>query len=155
MKIKEKIELKKKLVEACLLFVNNKNKTISTIIESNKKALESETKSSAGDKHETGRAMLQLEIEKTSQQFANVNQMQKNLYRISLKVNTDVISLGSIVKTTGNNYFISVSIGEVLIDNEKYFVISSKSPIGNLLLGKENGDMIYFNGKKFKVMEIF
>ncbi len=42
----------------------------------NKKALFSETKSSAGDKHETGRAMLQLEMEKTSQQLAVINQMK-------------------------------------------------------------------------------
>ncbi len=155
MNIKEKVEIKKKLVEACALFIDKRNQTITTIIESNKKALESESKSSAGDKHETGRAMLQLEIEKASQQFSSVHQMQKILNRITSKTNTEVISLGSVVKTSLNNYFISVSIGEVIIEGEKYFAVSPKSPIGYLLLGKKKGDKTEFNGKTFRIIEVF
>ncbi len=155
MNIKEKIEIKKKLYEACTLFVDKRNQTIIDIIESNRKALESENKSSAGDKHETGRAMLQLEIEKASQQFSSVRQMYKVLNRISSKANTVVISLGSVVKTTLNNYFISVSIGEIYIEDEKYFAVSPKSPIGYLLLGKKKGDKTEFNGKTFQIIEVF
>ena len=55
---------KQKLFNACKEFVQDKLSTIEKTIQSNKSALNSETKSSAGDKHETGRAMLQLEMEK-------------------------------------------------------------------------------------------
>ena len=153
--MKEKSEIKRKILDTCSLYVEKQNQTINKIIESNKIALESESKSSAGDKHETGRAMLQLEIEKASQQFSSVNQMQKVLNRIFSKESTEVISLGSVVITTYNNYFISISIGEVYIDNEKFFAISPKSPIGYLLLGKKKGEDTEFNGVSFKIVDIF
>lgn len=58
------MSLKEELYELCVDFVDSRLSTIQQTIESNQKALTSETKSSAGDKHETGRAMLQLEMEK-------------------------------------------------------------------------------------------
>ena len=57
-------------------YVNQRADTVHQIIRSNQNALNSETKSSAGDKHETGRAMLQLEMEKASQQLAVVDEMK-------------------------------------------------------------------------------
>ena len=58
--------LKEDLLKQCVLFVNDKLEIIETIMSENRKALEQESKSSAGDKHETGRAMLHLEMEKAS-----------------------------------------------------------------------------------------
>ena len=63
--------------------------TVEQIISSNQKALQSETKSSAGDKHETGRAMLQLEIEKASQQFKAIRDMRTVLANIFNKSFTE------------------------------------------------------------------
>ncbi len=155
MNMENKTEIRQKLMEICNLFVEKRNKTIKAFVDSNMKALESESKSSAGDKHETGRAMLQLEIEKASQQFTTVHQMQKVLNRISSKTHTEVISLGSVVITTFNNYFISDSIGEINIDGVKYYAISPKSPIGYLLLGKMKGIETEFNNKSFRIVEVF
>ena len=64
------LTLKESLFQQCEDFVNTRLQTIQIIISSHQKALSSETKSSAGDKHETGRAMLQLEMEKAGQQLA-------------------------------------------------------------------------------------
>ena len=63
------MNIKQQLYKHCQEFVNQKLDTIQKTILSNKEALNSETKSSAGDKHETGRAMLQLEMEKAGQQL--------------------------------------------------------------------------------------
>ena len=89
-------EIKQKLLEACFHFVENKHKTISNSIASNKNDLFSETKSSAGDKHETGRAMIQLEMEKAGQQLAIVNQMKEVLVKISIENTSKVICLSLI-----------------------------------------------------------
>jgi hypothetical protein len=70
------MDIKEVLLKQCALIVNNRLETVEKIISSNQKALQSETKSSAGDKHETGRAMLQLEIEKASQQFIAIQEMK-------------------------------------------------------------------------------
>jgi transcription elongation GreA/GreB family factor len=153
--MEEKIEIKRSLLKECLHQVAVKYETVSQIIRSNKKALESETKSSAGDKHETGRAVLQLEMEKASQQFAVVEKMQETLKRISPEKLQETVALGSVVITSGFNYYIAVSLGELSIGKDQYYAISPQSPIGSLLMGKKSGDLINFNGKEISILEVF
>ncbi|RPD99671.1 3-oxoacyl-ACP synthase [Aureibaculum marinum] len=142
-------KIKQQLFEACKSYVLQREQTIKETISSNKQALHSETKSSAGDKHETGRAMLQLEMEKAGQQLGIINQMKTTLDRVVLADTTTVIKLGSLVITNNNNYFLAISAGEIKINNTIYYAVSIASPIGRLLLGKREGDQLEFNGKMF------
>jgi hypothetical protein len=148
------MSLKQVLYKQCLAYVLQREQTINDIISSNKKALLSETKSSAGDKHETGRAMLQLEMEKASQQIAVVEQMKETLAKINLTKEAVKASLGSIIITHNANYFLSISAGQLTVDHCNYFAISVSSPIGSLLLGKQKDDEFVFNGKNVKIIEI-
>jgi transcription elongation GreA/GreB family factor len=140
--------IKKALLKSCNDFVQKKEMVILDTIASNKNDLFSETKSSAGDKHETGRAMLQLEMEKASQQLAIVNQMKETLQRLTIEDATKNVKLGSLVTTTKGTYFLAVSAGQVTIDKVTYFVVSTESPIGKQLLGKNIGEIIAFNTAK-------
>ncbi len=135
--------IKQQLFNTCVSYVNLRAQTVDEIISSNQKALLSETKSSAGDKHETGRAMLQLEMEKASQQLAGINQMNTILNRVNLE-SSNTVKLGSLVITDEANYFLAVSAGEIVADTIKYYAISPSSPIGKLLLGKKVGETVNF-----------
>lgn len=146
--IKEEIFIK------CKQFVDSKLETINQIIVSNQNALQSETKSSAGDKHETGRSMLQLEMEKASQQFSVISSMNEILQKIDINANNKIAKLGSLIYTNQGNYFLAISVGQIEVLKKDYFVVSPSSPIGKLLLGKSKGDTFLFNGNKIKVMEI-
>ena len=139
--------IKQQLFEACQNYVRVKEKTVKEIISSNQNALQSETKSSAGDKHETGRAMLQLEMEKAGQQLAVIDQMKMIWDRVVIDDNSEIIKLGSLVITNKHNYFLAISAGELEIDNKQYYAVSVASPIGKILLGKKTGDEFEFNGK--------
>lgn len=136
-------EIKKKLLKACAEYVQLRAKTVDEMISSNQKALNSETKSSAGDKHETGRAMLQLEMEKASQQLIGINEMKATLAKINLDSSVNV-KLGSLIITNNAHYFLAISAGEIKIENQVYYAISPISPIGRLLLGKRVGDSFNF-----------
>ena len=138
--------LKEQLLKACAEYMQLRAKTVDEIISSNQNALSSETKSSAGDKHETGRAMLQLEMEKAGQQLASINQMKMVLAKINLDASTSA-KLGSLIITDKANYFLAISAGEIKIENTTYYAISPSSPIGNLLLGKQTGDTVNFTRK--------
>jgi hypothetical protein len=105
----------------------------------------SETKSSAGDKHETSRAMLQLEMEKASQQLTSVNQLKTVLDKINITKTLHLICLGSLIVTTKGFYFLAISAGKITIDSVDYYAVSINSPIGQQLLGKKVGDKISFN----------
>lgn len=148
------MKYKQELYNQCQAFVNNRLQTIQDIIFSNQKALQLETKSSAGDKHETGRAMLQLEIEKAGQQLQSISQMNETLSKINLENTSTIAHLGSLVKTNQATYFLSISAGKLTIENENYFAISVSSPIGKLLLGKKEKELLIFNGNQIEILNI-
>jgi hypothetical protein len=148
------MNVKEALFKQCKLFVNNRLQTVDEIIKSNQKALQSETKSSAGDKHETGRAMLQLEMEKAGQQLAGINIMKEILAKINVSKTSKIAHLGSIIETDTANYFLSISAGKLIIDGKLYFAISVSSPIGKLLLGKTVNETFTFNKKTILIKTI-
>ncbi|WP_428743432.1 3-oxoacyl-ACP synthase [Tenacibaculum sp.] len=149
------MNIKEELYKQCELYVNKRLHTVEETITSHQKALQSETKSSAGDKHETGRAMLQLEMEKASQQLSGIAQMKEVLAKLNINNTSSNVCLGSVAVTTSANYFVSISVGLLTIDNKKYFAISPSSPIGKLILGKKEGETFVFNGVKNTIKEIF
>ena len=150
-----KMNLKTVLYGQCETYVYKRLQTIQEIISSNQKALQSETKSSAGDKHETGRAMLQLEMEKAGQQLVTITLMKETLAKIDLSKSSKIIHLGSLITTDKANFFLSISAGQLKVNNENYFAVSVSSPIGKLLLGKRENDRLVFNGKQIQIQEVF
>jgi hypothetical protein len=148
------LKIKEALFEQCEVFVNKRLYNIENVISSNQKALQSETKSSAGDKHETGRAMLQLEIEKAGQQLAGITQMKAVLSKIDISKTSKNACLGSVIITDKARYFLSISAGQLVVVDKSYFAISVASPIGKLLLGKQEKDAISFNGITNVINEI-
>ena len=148
------LKIKEALFSQCKSFVNNRLQTVEAVLSSNQKALQSETKSSAGDKHETGRAMLQLEMEKAGQQLAGITQMQVVLSKIDISKISKNACLGSVIITAKVSYFLSISAGQLVVADKSYFAISVSSPIGKLLLGKQEKDMISFNGKTIIINKI-
>jgi hypothetical protein len=148
------LKIKEALFSQCKSFVNKRLQTVEAVLSSNQKALQSETKSSAGDKHETGRAMLQLEMEKAGQQLAGITQMQVVLSKIDISKTSKNACLGSVIITAKVSYFLSISAGQLVVADKSYFAISISSPIGKLLLGKQEKDMISFNGKTIIINKI-
>ncbi len=146
--------LKEKLYEFCQNYVEDRIERIQRNIQNLQESLTSETKSSAGDKHETGRAMLQLEREKLGQQLSEAEKMAIILSRISIKYKSKTVVLGSCVKTSKAHYFLGVSAGEFKTETECIFCISGGTPIGQLLLGKSIGDVVSFNDQKIRITEI-
>lgn len=128
--------------------------TILNVIKGIQEALLSETKSSAGDKHETGRAMLQLEREKAGNQLANTENLKHVLYKIDASSHSKIIGLGSVVFTSQNHYFIAISIGKLTTETNNFYAISPTTPIGKLLMGKTEGDIIVFNNQKIEIEQV-
>jgi transcription elongation GreA/GreB family factor len=110
------------------------------------KALKSETKSTAGDKHETGRAMAQLEQEKLSNQLVKTTTLRNALSKVNPNQIHDVIKYGSLVKTSKGYFFFSIGLGAVKVGSDEVFCMTATSPLGKELLGKKTGETIQLNG---------
>ena len=147
--------IKESLFKKCESFVEKRLQSIQKANSEIQESLLSETKSSAGDKHETGRAMLQLEREKTGQQLAEIQKTQEILSKIDVSKTSKTICLGSVVYTSQANYFISISAGKLTVDNIDFFAISPNTPIGQLLLSKTAGVEVIFRKQSFTIKTIF
>ena len=148
------IAVKEKLYLYCEGYVNTRIDRLKKQLEELKASLGSETKSSAGDKHETGRAMLQLEQEKLGKQMYEAEALYKVLQQIPKDNKQEKVALGSLVTTNKHLYYIAVSAGKYEVDHQEVYCISASTPIGKLLLGKQAGDAFLFNGVQQSILDV-
>ncbi len=131
---------------------------IATATEALKQAQEAsndDTKSSAGDKFETSREMAQQDINRNKLLLVDAQQQKAVLLSLKDVGKETAIRSGSVVLTDQGNFYVSISAGQLVLDDKAYFAISAVSPIGKLLLGKMIGADFEFNGKRYCVKEIF
>ncbi len=150
-----KYEIKEKLFQACQADLEKRINSIQEVLKSIEESRDNETKSSVGDKYETGRSMMQMEEQKSRQQLYQANQVRLELMRIDPQRKSRKVEAGSLVETTNGIYFISVGMGKVRVEDALYYCISSNSPIGMKLMNKVKGDEIEFNGRKIGIKGIY
>ena len=149
-----KKELKGLVYHKILDELDRKIEVISAAIASAKDSRNNDTKSSAGDKYETGREMMQIEIEKNEVLLNQTAKQRKELARINVSEEFNKVAFGSLVVTDKGTYFISIGIGKIQIDDQICYAISLASPIGALLKDKMLGDEVSFQGRTFVIKEI-
>ena len=146
--------IKEKLFFHCENYIQKRKNLLEQRKNELQLALTYETKSSAGDKHETGRAMIQIEREKLGNQLLLLEKEFQKLRSLKNHYNTGIVSLGSVVRTDKENFYIALAAGPCDIEIHTYYCISPTSPIGKLLLGKKAKEHINFNSKISKITEI-
>jgi transcription elongation GreA/GreB family factor len=113
-----------------------------------------ETKSSSGDKYETGRAMAQLEIEKNSGQLNEAIKLKMMLEQIPVDHSYVTAQPGSMVTTDRGTFFIAIGLGKVEVDNSSYYVIAPFSPLGLAMAGSKAGDAVTFRDQTYVIREL-
>lgn len=117
------------------------------------RASSNDTKSSMGDKYETGREMLQQEINNLQIQLNEILKQQDFLKTV-LPKQSDKAEKGAIVKTEKGLFFISVSLGEITCENQKIICISPESPLAKAMYGKQENESFSLNNINQKIIEI-
>src|SRR4051812_47714010 len=74
-----------------------------------------ETKSTAGDKHETALAMLQIEQRNMKGRLAEAEEKKRLLEKISAAITSSVVMKGSLVHTSLGYFYLSVALGKIKI----------------------------------------
>jgi sortase (surface protein transpeptidase) len=113
-----------------------------------------ESKSSAGDKYETSRAMGHLDRDMHARMYQQTREERKLIERIDGNIDFKKGALGAFISTSMGDFFLSVSIGQVKIDEKPIMIISPQSPIGALLMGKMVADKFNFRGKEAEILAI-
>lgn len=143
---------KKKVHVVLTLEINHRIKSLNDLLQDAMDTTSGETKSSAGDKHETSRAMAQIEQDKIGRQLFEMQKIKELLARINPDNSSPTINLGSLIETTNGWFFISVGIGAIMVEKETVFCMTLAAPLGKLLYGKKVGDTIEWQGEKIEIM---
>ncbi len=147
-------KIKQELYETCREKLNGQISDLETNLKSIEESRNNETKSSVGDKYETGRAMMQQEYQKVSSQLSRIKAQASELKTLDLSQRSSKIGKGSLVVTDQGTYFLCVAIGKMSLADQVYFCISLQSPIGKLMNQKKVGDLVIFNSKEIRIKEI-
>ncbi|WP_349678673.1 3-oxoacyl-ACP synthase [Pedobacter sp. UBA4863] len=146
--------MKSQLYQLCLAFIEQRVNTANEALQQAQEASSDDTKSSAGDKFETGREMAQQDINRNKQLLADAQQQKAVLLGLVDVVEAEKVRSGSLVITNNGNFYISISAGQLQLEGKTYFAISAASPIGKLLLGKVIGEQFSFNGKTYLIEQV-
>jgi transcription elongation GreA/GreB family factor len=143
--------LKSTLYAHCQSYVQDRLTAIQAAIDAAQESANSETKSSAGDKYETGRAMAQNERDRNLVQLAEARKLQAELLRIDPTRPCDSVHPGALVHTSLGRFFISISAGQLTVEGADYFAVSAAAPVALALSGKRAGEQALFNGKTIQI----
>ena len=147
-------ELKQQLYILCGEYLANKEKGIKKLMNDAQDAANEDTKSSAGDKYETGREVMQQEVELNRTRLNELNKFKLALDMIKADQKNDTAIPGALVQTSNGSYYIAISAGQLKQNGNTYYSISIESPIGAKMRGLKAGEQFMLNGRNFVIESI-
>ncbi|MEP7374439.1 MAG: hypothetical protein ABI675_13680 [Chitinophagaceae bacterium] len=145
---------KQRIYDHYLQLINDKISLLRNTLNDLKESSSNETKSTAGDKHETALAMLQIEQKNVSRQLKEALD-QKILYgQINSTLIKTEVSSGALLKTNKGYLFLSIALGKILVDGITIMAISPQSPLGQKLMGLKINDTVEINSIGYVIESI-
>lgn len=148
------MSFKHQVYDRYLQLINEKFNALQLILNELNDSAKNETKSTAGDKHETALAMLQIEQENTRNKLKEITEQKLQLDRIDINLKSEKIIKGSLIKTNHGYLFLSIALGKITVEHQQIIALSPQSPLGLKLVGAKINDEIELNNLKY-VIESF
>ncbi|ARN76967.1 transcription elongation factor [Nonlabens spongiae] len=147
-------EFKKAINTKCLEIVAERLDIIDDNLKNLQHSKQSETKSSAGDKYETGRAMIQNQEELYRRQRHQTQIILDQLLKIDPDKKCKRVEDGALVTLPSGHYYISAGMGKLTVNEKDVFALSLASPLGMALKHRHAGDTFTFNEKEHNILQI-
>ncbi len=145
------LTIKQQLHNLCTAYIAQREQQIGRAIADARESVANETKSSAGDKYETGREMMQQEIDLNMARLAELQIQKAALVHSATDGSSKGVVPGSVVFTNNGAFYVSISAGQLKVDGKTYYAVSPASPVGSALVGHEAGHTFQLNGKQFVI----
>lgn len=147
-------DIKELLHQQCIAYVQKRLQEAEHAFRDAEQAANDDTKSSAADKYETGREMMQQEKNRITAQLNEANKLMVALNHISTKTNDPIAGNGSLVITDKAKFYLAISAGNLTVNGEIYIAVSAASPIGFKMKGLKAGNSFELNGKIYHIEHI-
>lgn len=145
---------KEEIIQAFVNKLTLERNELKTALDETRGSTQSETKSSAGDKYETQREMIQMEINRLESQISNLNDSISQWNSFNTIDNT--VNWGSLIEISigGNvvHLIIGPSSGDIKLHQTMIKSISKDSPMGKAIWGKTAPTEFEFSGKTIKLI---
>jgi hypothetical protein len=115
---------------------------------------QNDAKGSAGDKHETGLAMMHLEQEKLNQKLSELLESKKKFSQIDYGASSSQVVPGSLIHTPTVSFLMSVALPKIEVGGRTVIGISPQSPLGSLFLQQPAGSEVTFNGFRYRITSV-
>ena len=148
------MHFKQKVYEHYRELLEDKILSLQKVLDDLKESGANETKSTAGDKHETALAMVQIEQANKRAQMEQLLAQKAVLNKIDPSIQAIQVVNGSLVKTQQQYFFISVALGKAIVGEKNIVALSAQSPLGKILMGLKKGNTASFNQTHFLIEEI-
>jgi transcription elongation GreA/GreB family factor len=149
------LQFKQSVHHSCIEIIQNKLLSLRSEIAHLKESAEQETKSSMGDKYETARTMVQLEMNHLHQQQQQLQKQLNILHSIKVARKRERADFGSLIKASDNcMYYLAVGMGQIELKGQRYIVISPASKLGKLFMGTRPGSTVRFEDQLVAVHDI-
>lgn len=146
--------LKEQLYKMCIEHVQKRIGEARQAIDDAQDSSDEETKSSAGDKYETSREMMQQVADRAQVQVNEANKLMVALSTIAFNTSHSTVDTGSVVYTNHGQFYIAISAGVLNVGQQAFYAVSPGSPIGIQLNGKKAGDEFDLNGRAYKIEKV-
>ena len=117
-------------------------------------SIQGESKSTAGDKHDTTRELMQQERNKAAQNLSNQILAQKTVIQLLNSSSSERVGFGSLIETDKGIIFIGLALGKVLCDQDEVICISPLSPLAKVFEGSVVGDCVHFNTIQYQIQKV-
>jgi len=140
---------------ACLSYVQQRFDEARAGMNAAQESSNTETKSSAGDKYETGRAMAQQERDRHAMQLHEAQQLSVILKKINPETPCDTVRTGALAITNLGLFYLSIGAGKLFtVEGQEFLAVSPGAPVMLALAGKRAGEEVLFNGKAVRVLTV-
>lgn len=153
--IEDKIQLKTALLQHCFSIKNAQIQELTSSLASIKDAVESNDKSSAGDKHETSR-------ENSNQTLLIYGAQRKKamddlllLQLIKSDVVYDSVQTGAVVVLNELVLYVAELSDRLNMSDTVINIVSSNGPLIREIWGKEAGHSFNFNKRNYQIVAVF
>lgn len=145
---------KKEVYKLCFQKLQDKIQFIESALHDLKSANQNDSKSSAGDKHETAGAMLHLEQEKLNRQLVELIGQKKLFQQLNPELHSEQVVQGSLIECKEGWIYISIALGNISYESTNVSVISIDSPLAKSLTGAKKGDKVMVNSRTFHLLQV-
>lgn len=154
MKTEERHNCKSQIINACKNLLTAKIGEITSAIREAQEAANNEQKSTAGDKHEVGKSMSQLNVEMLGNQLKELETLSQHFEKLNNELH-HAVSTGSVVKFNGQFVFVCKGIGKISISGTHVITVSPEAPLFSQIKGKREGETFSLNGKPVLLELVF